>query len=51
MKDIHSEDRRMARKLARRIVNALHEKTNGCKVGSREEFQECLLSGEAGASK
>lgn len=38
MKDISSKDRRAARNLAQRVVNALIDNANGAEFGSREDF-------------
>ncbi|MDE0694444.1 MAG: hypothetical protein OXH76_01255 [Boseongicola sp.] len=44
MKDISSEDRRAARRLARRVTSALIRRANRTKVSSREDFLEELAS-------
>ena len=51
MKEISSEDRRTARNLAHRVVNALIDKANGAELGSREDFLKGLPKGDAGASR
>lgn len=50
MTDISSEDRRMARSLARRVVCALIRRTSTTGTGSREDFLKDLARADAGAS-